>query len=122
MSKKCVNCQCDLEDDALFCDECGAKQPQAEPQAPNGENKNAYVSNDAPPTEEMKSRIAAGLLGVFLGTFGVHNFYLGFTKRAVLQIVLSLVTCGAAGFWGFIEGILILAKKINTDANKTPLK
>ena len=70
----------------------------------------------------MKSRLVAGLLGIFLGSFGVLNFYLGFTTKAVLQIVLSFVTLGIAGFWGFIEGILILVKYINTDANKMPLK
>ena len=29
--------------------------------------------------EGNKSKMAAGLLGIFLGTFGVHNFYLGYT-------------------------------------------
>lgn len=38
-----------------------------------------------------KSKIAAGLLGIFLGSFGVHNFYLGYIKKAVIQLVLVIL-------------------------------
>ena len=31
----------------------------------------------------QKSKIVAGLLGLFLGGLGVHNFYLGYTGKAV---------------------------------------
>lgn len=37
-----------------------------------------------------KSSIVAGLLGIFLGALGIHNFYLGYTKKAVAQLVLFL--------------------------------
>ena len=66
--------------------------------------------------------MAAGLLGIFLGACGIHNFYLGNTSRGVIQLVLTLVTCGVAGIWGFIEGILILCGNINTDAKGNKLK
>ena len=52
----------------------------------------------------QKSKMAAGLLGIFLGAWGV-----------------SLVTCGIGGIWGFIEGIMILCGKITTDAQGNPL-
>ncbi len=75
-----------------------------------------------PPYGQQKSKIAAGLLGIFLGGFGVHNFYLGFTTRAIIQIVVSLVTCGIGSWWGVIEGILILCGRYTTvDANGVPL-
>lgn len=70
----------------------------------------------------MKSKVAAGLLGIFLGGWGIHNFYLGNTKRGVIQIVVSLLTCGIGGIWGFIEGIMILCGSINTDADGNPLQ
>ena len=70
---------------------------------------------------QPKSKMAAGLLGLFLGAWGVHNFYLGFTSKAVIQIVVTICTCGLGGLWGFIEGIMILAGSINTDANGRPL-
>lgn len=69
-----------------------------------------------------KSKVVAGLLGIFIGSLGIHRFYLGYTGIGVLQILLTLVTCGAAGLWGFIEGILILVGVgIVTDAQGQPL-
>lgn len=70
----------------------------------------------------MKSKMTAGLLGIFLGGYGIHNFYLGYTKKAVIQLILSLFTCGIAGIWGFVEGIMILCGSINTDADGNPLQ
>lgn len=65
-----------------------------------------------------KSKVVAGLLGIFLGYFGIHRFYLGYTGIGTLMLCLSLilpfVTCGLYLYcpfviiWGFIEGILIL--------------
>lgn len=57
---------------------------------------------------QQKSKIIAGILGIFLGGLGIHNFYLGRTTRAVIQLVLTIFTFGIASLWGFIEGILIL--------------
>jgi TM2 domain-containing membrane protein YozV len=70
-----------------------------------------------------KSRLTAGLLGIFLGALGVHRFYLGYLSIGVLQILVTVATCGVGGFWGFIEGILILrGKAITTDADGRPLR
>ena len=55
-----------------------------------------------------RSKIAAGLLGIFLGPWGVHRFYLGYIGIGFLQIFATLCTFGVAGLWGFIEGILCL--------------
>lgn len=65
----------------------------------------------------QKSRLAAGLLALLFGTFGVHNYYLGYNTKATVQLIVSLagglLTCGIAtaaiAIWGFIEGILILS-------------
>lgn len=62
-----------------------------------------------------KSKIAAGLLGIFLGAFGVHNFYLGHTGKAVVQLLMTMLSVGLLApfsvMWGLIEGILILASR-----------
>ena len=73
-------------------------------------------------TPESKSKLAAGLLGIFLGGWGIHNFYLGFTGKGIAQIIVTIVTCGIGSLWGFVEGILILTGSINTDAQGIPLK
>lgn len=105
----CPNCGSQNEDGANNCTNCGAPLDQGAQQTVN----NGTVNSGATP----KSKLVAGLLGIFLGGWGVHNFYLGYTKKGILQIVLTLVTCGVAALWGFIEGILILCGNINTDAN-----
>lgn len=78
------------------------------------------------PVVAQKSKLAAALLGIFLGSFGIHNFYLGYTTKAVIQLILTVVTCGIgsiiSGIWGFIEGILILTGSIACDGNGVPLK
>lgn len=105
-NKFCPNCGSELEPNAQFCVKCGvsvAPEQQINPL-------------------NQKSKIAAGLLGIFLGGFGIHNFYLGYTGKAVGQLVLTICSCGIGGIWGFIEGILILCGNINTDANGVPLK
>lgn len=35
-----------------------------------------------------KSAIAAGLLGIFLGSLGIHNFYLGDKKKGIIHLCL----------------------------------
>lgn len=63
---------------------------------------------------KSKNKTTAGILGIFLGAFGGHHFYLGNTKRAtiylVLSIILSLLGIGGLiiGLIGFIEGIILL--------------
>lgn len=74
-----------------------------------------------PMGNQQKSKMAAGLLGIFLGAWGVHNFYLGFINKGIIQIVVTIVTCGFGGIWGFIEGIMILANNNGVDANGIPL-
>lgn len=79
----------------------------------------------APVGQSSKSKLAAGLLGIFLGGLGVHNFYLGNTGKAVAQLLLTLVgwiLLGlgpiAAAIWGFVEGIIILCSKPGTPWHK----
>lgn len=80
-------------------------------------NYNYNYSNYSQP----RSRLAAGLFGIFLGALGIHNFYLGFTGKAIAQLLISVLTCGilswVSAIWGLIEGILILTGSINTDAS-----
>lgn len=66
---------------------------------------------------QQKSRLAAGLLAIILGSLGIHNFYMGFNTKGTIQLVLclagGLLTCGvatvAAAIWGFIEGVMLLS-------------
>ena len=69
------------------------------------------VWNDAPkPSNQENKKILAGLMGILFGSFAVHKFVLGYTNTGVIQLVLSIVTCGLFGIVGFIEGIIYLTK------------
>ena len=92
------------------------------------------VANGPQISPDAKSRVLAGVLGVVVGCFGIHNFYLGYTAKAVTQLVLSLIgyllCCVYIGIflvlgiwiWGLVEGIMILTGKIDKDAQGNYLK
>lgn len=65
-------------------------------------------------TEISNKKLAAGLTAIFLGAFGVHKFILGYTRPAVIMLVVSLLTCGVGyvvfQVIGVIEGIIYLTK------------
>jgi len=54
-----------------FCPNCGKNVNN------NNTNQQTQINNNP----QNKSKLAAGLLAIFLGTLGVHNFYLGYTKK-----------------------------------------
>lgn len=58
-----------------------------------------------------KDRVAYVLLAVFLGNLGIHNFFAGYTSRAIIQLVVTLVTCGIGGIpmwiWAVVEAITV---------------
>ena len=55
-------------------------------------------------------KIAAGICGIVVGSLGVHKFILGYTTEGIIQLVISVLTCGAGGIIGIIEGIIYLTK------------
>lgn len=121
----CRNCGNEMNNEAVVCVKCGVPAGKGKSYCPNcgaETNPEAVVcvscgASLVPPEVERseKSKLVAGLLGILIGTFGVHNFYLGFTKKAVIQIVVSVVTCGLGSIWGLIDGILILMGKEGYD-------
>lgn len=65
--------------------------------------------NKPQPQQENK-KVLAGVMGILFGGFGIHKFILGYTKEGIIQIIISLVTCGIGSLIGFIEGIIYLTK------------
>lgn len=107
----------------------GYGQPQQPygypPQQPYG-HPGGYDPNADP---NAKSRLAAGLLGILLGSLGIHRFYLGYTGIGVLMLLLSVLSFGflapAIGIWGLVEGILYLTAKqgyYSVDSAQRPLR
>ena len=96
-----------------------AKEIKDEAKSTASEFKEGW--NDATKSGENK-KLIAGLLGIFLGAFGVHKFILGYQKEGfillggtLLGIVTSCIVIGvfiymATGIIGLIEGIIYLTK------------
>ena len=69
----------------------GSENPVKHPQAAVCLNCGGSLTGTAMAAgENAKSKMAAGLLGIFLGGLGIHNFYLGYTKKAVAQLLICL--------------------------------
>jgi TM2 domain-containing membrane protein YozV len=72
----------------------------------------------APPPATIAARasnkIAAGICGILLGSLGIHKFILGYTGAGIIMLLVTVLTCGIAGFAvhviGLIEGIVYLTK------------
>jgi TM2 domain-containing membrane protein YozV len=58
------------------------------------------------PTWPIKSKVAAGLLAIFLGGLGIHKFYLGKVGMGILYLVFCWTYI--PGILGVIEGIIYL--------------
>lgn len=132
----CRNCGNQIDDQAAVCVKCGVAAGQGTNFCPHcgaATVPGAAVCTQCGvalaqpvPQGAQKSKMAAGLLGIFLGAFGVHNFYLGYTGKAVAQLLISVLSCGflavASEIWGLVEGIQILTGSIDKDAKGVPLK
>ncbi len=118
----CTNCGHEIAEDANYCPSCGFKVRRDENRCEKGQ----------------KSQIGAGLLGLFLGVLGVHNFYLGYIAKGlgqlfmtlislflvligifsfnyefiIISIILSLILLFSSWLWSFIEAIMIFAGKM----------
>jgi TM2 domain-containing membrane protein YozV len=63
-----------------------------------------------------KSKVAAGLLGIFLGSLGIHKFYLGKWGWGVIYLLFCWTYI--PGIVGFIEGIVYLLSSDESFARK----
>ena len=72
-----------------------------------------------------KQWIIALLLAFFVGPLGIHNFYLGYTSRGLIQLILSVIIIGLpiTAIWALIEFIMILMRSgsYGCDASGQPL-
>lgn len=77
----CTNCGNELNENSDVCLKCGCLV--------NKKNTNTQTENEK---LSNKSKVAGGLLGLFLGGLGVHNFYLGHKGKGTIQLILTIAT------------------------------
>ena len=132
----CTRCGAPIPEGRNVCEACGmpVKPVQETPHQPDyvqpeyqqPEYNPPYQQPYAPAGYEQKSRIAAGILGILLGSLGIHNFYLGYTGKGIAQLLISVCSCFSlsivSGIWGLIEGIMLLTQQGQVDAKGVPLK
>ena len=74
----------------------------------------------------QKSKLVMLILAIFLGWAGGHNFYLGFTSKAVGQLLISILSFGllapVSSIWALIEGVVLFGNQHAIDSNGIPLK
>ena len=117
----CPQCGAPLDPGVTECRFCGEKlaaqqasqvvqmQPQStvQPQViiQQAAPQQVYLTG-INPSWPIKSKVAAGLLAIFLGGIGIHKFYLGKVGMGILYLVFCWT--GIPAIIGFIEGIIYL--------------
>ena len=99
-----------------------SNEQNPEQNSPNYEEKGKQViekveeslSDAVDKTQEIihaeNKKVLAGVLAILFGGLGIHKFVLGYTTEGIIQIVISIVTCGIGSILGLIEGIIYLTK------------
>lgn len=118
MTRYCTKCGATNDENAQFCNTCQTSLAPV-----SGGYQAPPVSGGYQPMQSVNpgqmtdwkalggdKKIIAGICGILLGGFGVHKFILGYTTEGIIQIVITVVTCGAGGILGIIEGIIYLTK------------
>ena len=111
----------------------GVPGPDANAQAAYAAGQQAYgqpaygqPAYGQPVVGAPKQWIVAVILAFFLGTLGVHNFYLGYTTKGIIQLVISLTVVGliVTGIWAFIDFIMLIMRSGSyaCDAQGQPLQ
>ena len=123
----CRNCGKEVQLPAIACPSCGVPPKREKKFCPlcgiaTQANQVICTKCGGSLAGNASSKVAAGLLGIFLGWLGIHKFYLGYTKEGIVMLVISLVgiplcliLIGYPMIWamsiiGIIEGIIYLTK------------
>ena len=94
----CKDCGRQISDSAQSCPYCGSP-----------------LKNMAPdPNKSPKDWLTTLLLCFFLGTLGIHSFYVGKTVIGIIQ----LVTLGGCGIWTLVDFIMILCGSYKDNEGK----
>ncbi len=120
----CPQCGAPIDPGATECKFCGEKLAVQQAAQQVQQPQTVYIQQPQPqvviqqaapqqvymtginPAWPVKSKVAAGILAIFLGGIGVHKFYMGKIGMGILYILFCWT--GIPACVGFIEGIIYL--------------
>lgn len=106
----CEYCGAEIPKDKTSCERCGAVLKRVEPkQSTSHTSTLSTMVQDKTQTSKAssgKSRILACVFALFLGSYGVHKFYLGDNGKGILYLLFCWTYIPT--IIGFVEGILYL--------------
>lgn len=120
----CPQCGAPIDPGATECKFCGEKLAVQQSAQQVQQPQTVYVQQPQPqvviqqaapqqvymtginPAWPVKSKVAAGILAIFLGGIGVHKFYMGKIGMGILYLLFCWT--GIPACVGFIEGIIYL--------------
>lgn len=127
----CINCGVSKGNAANFCPNCGnATNPEAAVCVKCGVALKKGASGSSGNIGE-KSKMVAGLLAIFLGHLGLHEFYLGNKKKAIYKIIataasallllagIGIIVFFAIWAWNIYDAVMIfMGKRQDADGNE----
>jgi len=95
--KMCVSCHRSMNATFSVCPFCGVTQPTVMD----------YQNYSTPLQTGTHNKTTAGLLAIFLGTIGLHKFYLGQSGQGIGYLLFCWT--GVPSVLGVIDGIVYLS-------------
>lgn len=113
MTRYCTKCGAINDEVAQYCTTCQS------PLTPVSTGYQPMQSVNPGPLTDWRAlggdkKILAGILGIVVGSLGIHKFILGYTTEGLIMLLCTVLTCGILGVAmsvvGIVEGIMYLTK------------
>lgn len=118
----CSKCGKEIDENSLYCQYCGYKMVAIDQRKEIDDfqyqkqvvrSLNNIDNNTKDIAYSLKNKYVAGVLALFLGMFGAHNFYVGKTGKAIVQLGITIANFSAGIIFSLIfptiTGTLIFA-------------
>ena len=126
----CPYCENVIPPGAAKCPSCGAPAPVPPPQyaqQPYRPNNGPYAPppqygyRPQPAVSNAKNKMVFIILGIFLGEFGIHNFYAGYHVKGIIQLLITILSSGFLSIVSWIWAVIEVCT-ISVDSNNVPMK
>ena len=120
----CKNCGSQMDPNQAICVKCGFKKGEGNKFCQNcgkevTPNASVCLSCGYAITNNGgdlagQDKMTVGLVALFLGGLGIHNFMMGETKKGIVKIVADIL-CGLGVLLGLIDAIRIFSGSYKVD-------